>query len=220
MEMERPDAVLLDWDGTLVDSYAFLKAAHNHVRAALGKPVWSDGEYMEALRYSTRELYPKLYSGRADEAMKILQDYMNENHLAALTPADGAAELLEGLRTAGIPAGIISNKRHERLLAEINHLGWSGYFRVAVGAGFTERDKPAPDMMAYALGFLGLKTDPRRILYAGDMRTDLEFARNAGVGAVFLRHGMGEAGLVEEFSPLHAFADCREFGAALRGPKV
>ena len=47
-------SVFFDWDGTLVDSIPLLFAAHNHVRVAMGLETWSQQEYFQLDRKSTR----------------------------------------------------------------------------------------------------------------------------------------------------------------------
>ena len=71
-KIERPRAVLLDWDGTLVNSLQSIFDAHNHTRVAMGHPAWTWDEYKVHMRSSSRELYPKLYGDRSQEAMDIL----------------------------------------------------------------------------------------------------------------------------------------------------
>ncbi|HRQ62224.1 MAG TPA: hypothetical protein PLO23_12085 [Alphaproteobacteria bacterium] len=43
--MSYPAAVFFDWDGTLVDSYGVLEAAHNHTRKALGFDPLPEGAF-------------------------------------------------------------------------------------------------------------------------------------------------------------------------------
>ena len=42
---KAPQAVLLDWDGTLVNSMQGIFDAHNHVRVYMGHPAWTWDEY-------------------------------------------------------------------------------------------------------------------------------------------------------------------------------
>ncbi len=53
----RPRAILFDWDNTLVDSWATIHEALNHVMAAMGKPQWSLAETRARVRLSLREAF-------------------------------------------------------------------------------------------------------------------------------------------------------------------
>lgn len=209
-----PEAVFFDWDGTLVDTLPWLLSAHNHVRAYLELPEWSSAEFREYVRYSSRELYGPLYGSRADEALGVLRDFTEKNHLSDLKTLPDAAELLEFLRAAKVPVGLVSNKRHEFLVREVAHLGWDDYFAAVVGAGVAARDKPAADPLILALSRCDLTPGPG-IWYVGDSETDMLTARAAGCSAILVRHHHDNAHLAERFAPEAVFDDCRNLQNSL-----
>ena len=108
---KTPQAIFFDWDGTLVDTLPWLLTAHNHVRTHLGHEPWSVEDFKKVIRYSSRELYGRLYGEREEEAHTVLRAFMDANHLENLEVLPDALPLLEYLHESGIPAGIISNKR-------------------------------------------------------------------------------------------------------------
>ena len=205
-----PEAVFLDWDGTLVDSYDFLFAAHNHVREKMAMPPWTHGDFAEVIPLSTRDAYAGLYKDEAQKAQDILYRYVAENHLDALKVSQGAEDLLRALRQRGIRSGVISNKRHDNLVREIDALGWQGYFGIVIGAGQTARDKPAPDPLLHACRESGIAPHAENVWYAGDMETDLRCAAGAGCASIFMLHGMGSKDLVAKYKPYRVFESCVE----------
>lgn len=195
--------VFFDWDGTLVDSLPLLFAAHNHVRGELGYPLWTREEYAKAIVYSTRELYPKLYGDRAQEAQDKLYGYIKENHIKEMKILEGAPEVVEYLTRHDVPIGIVSNKRHDVLQAEVEHLGWHGHFGVYQGAGVAKLDKPSGEPLLHALRQHKSGLGIGDIIYVGDTESDLSCAKEAGCPCIFIRHGNGHEELISRYKPAY-----------------
>ncbi len=207
MNGATPQAVFFDWDGTLVDTLPWLLKAHNHVRGHLGLEAWSVEEFKHFVRYSSRELYGPLYKERAEEALAVLRAVMEANHLENLHVLPDSLQLLEYLGSREIAVGIVSNKRHEFLLREIDHLGWGHLSRVSIGAGFAEKDKPAADPLLLALRQCGIEPGSH-VWYVGDSETDMQTAQAAGCAAILVRHNHNNEHLAERYNPLFVFDDC------------
>jgi len=208
-------AIFFDWDGTLVDSLPMLFAAHNHVRGELGYPIWTREEYSQAIVFSSRELYPRLYSDRADEARGILMDYIGANHLREMKVMDGAAELLAHLFDQNVPMGIVSNKTHEFLGIEVRHLGWEKYFGVVNGSGVAPADKPSGVPLIHALGMHPDNPAIENVLYVGDMESDLGCARDAGCPVAFITGAPRSDKLIAHYNPAYVAHDLTELKTAL-----
>lgn len=194
-------AIFFDWDGTLVNTLGLLSVAHNHVRAELGFPLWSKEEYTAAMTRSTRELYPILYGERSAEAQVILYDYIKANHLEYLEKMPGAVELLDQIQALGIPMGVVSNKRDDVLVREVEALGWEKYFGVYNGAGVAAQDKPSAVPLFHAMALHPGGVTPEGFMYVGDTETDLRAIREAGCIGVFVQHDGPREDLVETYKP-------------------
>lgn len=215
--MTLPRAVFFDWDGTLVESLNFLHMAHNHVRTHFGLAVYSFDEFKDNMKYSSRQLYPQVYGDKADQAMDILAQYMNDNHLKNIQLIDGATALLQSLHQAGIPMGVVSNKRQSFLTREIGHLGWDRYFKSVVGAGVAARDKPEADPLILALEQAGVEPG-KDVLYIGDTETDLLCASAAGCTAAFLYHAQADNPLIQKYNPSYSAKNCEDLAECLLLP--
>ena len=213
---QRPAGVFFDWDGTLVNTLPFLFSAHNFVRVELGFEPWQLHEFKENVKYSSRELYAKIYGERAQQAMDILAKHMSENHIEKLEVLPDSFELIDYLLKQAIPCGIVSNKRHEFLLKEVAHLGWENHAQVIIGAGFSERDKPAADPLLDALKACELSAGPD-IWYIGDSEADMITANEAGCSAVLVRHNHDNEHLVESYNPFMVLDDCEALRQVLIG---
>lgn len=205
---QRPEAILFDWDGTLVDTLPGLRRAHNHVRVLYGLEAWDEEQFTSNLKFSARELYPRIYGDKAQAAMDTLYAFVMENHLEHLTVLPGAEALIRFLRAQDIPVGLVSNKRHEVLLREVSHLGWNDLFFCVLGAGSAARDKPWADPILMALEKALQPLPKGSAWYVGDNETDLMAARDSGCPAILLTHGKDRKNLVSQYSPLYVAHDC------------
>src|ERR1700740_2484198 len=95
--MSRPQAILFDWDNTLVDSWATIHEALNFLMAAMDRPLWTMEETRERVRLSLRETFPRIFGERWEEARDIYLDRFRAIHLESLTALPGRAELLQRL---------------------------------------------------------------------------------------------------------------------------
>ncbi len=203
-------SVFFDWDGTLVDSLPFLFKAHNTVRERLGYPLWSRDEYAGAVVYSTRELYPRIYGERSDEAREMLYSYITENHIDNIEVIAGAKDALDAMRARNVPMGVVSNKRHDVLRREVEHLGWQDYFGVYHGAGAASQDKPSGIPLLHAISEHPLAMSIDDVLYVGDTESDLSCASEAGCPVVFIRHVSNSAELILRYKPLYVVDNLAE----------
>jgi phosphoglycolate phosphatase len=183
--LARPQAVLFDWDNTLVDSWATIHEALNHVMTAMDKPPWSAAETRARVRLSLRESFPLHFGERWEEARGIYLDRFRAIHLERLTALPGCAELLEALAGEGIFLGVVSNKTGVLLRREAEQLGWSRHFGRIVGAGDAAADKPHPAPVGLALEPSGV-TAGAGVWFVGDTGVDMKCAGNAGCVPVLL----------------------------------
>ena len=212
-----PKAIAFDWDGTLVNTLPLIFKANNHLRDVLGYPAWSHDEFLKAIPHSTRDIFPKLYGDRAQEATDLLYEYLGKHHLQELELLDGAQDLIDALMETEIPLVVVSNKRHDNLLKEIDHLGWGKFFSSIVGAGRAERDKPDPAPLHMAMGELphSVVLDSN-VWFIGDMESDMKIAQAAGCSSVLLLNGEDKTDLVEKFNPLHVLQGCADLRQVLQ----
>jgi len=181
----RPRAILFDWDNTLVDSWAVIHEALNHVMAAMGKQSWTIAETRARVRLSLRESFPAHFGDRWEEARGIYLDRFRAIHLERLAALPGRAELLEGLSGEGIYLGVVSNKTGALLRREAEQLAWSRHFGGIVGAGDAHADKPDPAPVHLALAPSGVPAGGS-VWFVGDTGVDIECANSAGCVAVLL----------------------------------
>jgi phosphoglycolate phosphatase len=187
----RPEAILFDWDNTLVDSWETIHAALNVVMAAMGKPPWSLAETRERVRLSLRESFPQHFGERWREAREIYLDAFRGIHLDRLRPLPGRRRMLKRLAADGVFLGVVSNKTGGILRREVEALGWGDFFGSVVGAGDAAADKPDPAPVRLALRPNGIGGG-ERVWFVGDTGIDVECAKNSGVVPILLGAGLAE----------------------------
>ena len=182
-----PRAVLFDWDNTLVDSWGIIEASVNVTLEAMGHQPWSSEEIRVRVRHSLRNAFPPLFGDRWEEARGIYYGHYAANHIQQLRTLPGAGALLETLHDRGIYLAVVSNKTGRFLRAEVEALGWGGYFSSLVGAGDAPADKPAVEPVTMALAPAGVAAS--EAWFVGDADIDMECAHAARCLPVFVGDG-------------------------------
>lgn len=187
-ELSKPRGIFFDWDGTLVNSFSFLEAAHNSVLVEFGMPPFEKDGFAMYFGKPREEIYPAIYGERAEEARGKFEEFVVENHKTLLEPMDDALLLLQTIQKTGIPAGVVSNKKAEFVNAEVDHFGWREFFVTVVGAREAANDKPSADPLLLALQRAGLEPAGADIWYVGDTVIDQKCAENASSPFIYIDH--------------------------------
>jgi len=211
--MERPRAILFDWDNTLVDSWNVIHEALVVTFEAMGHVPWTLDKTKQRVRHSLRDAFPRLFGERWDEARKLYLDAFSAMHLERLTALAGADALLETLAKDGYYLAVVSNKTGRYLRREADHLGWSRYFRAMVGGGDARADKPDPAVIEAALRGSGIR--PASAWLVGDTELDVECAVAAGCVPVLLLPSAPDEGVPNSLPALR-FSDCTSLLQGLR----
>jgi phosphoglycolate phosphatase len=202
-ETGLPEALVFDWDNTLVDAWPGIATALNTALTRFGHPAWTMAEVRGRVRKSLRDTFPSLFGRGWEEARDVFYEALEATHLQNVTPLPGAADTLAHAASLGLPLAVVSNKTGRYLRREAEALGWSPRFVILVGAGDAAADKPDPAPMRMALAAFGL-TATRRIWYVGDTALDMEAARNAGLTGVLVGDAAHDGGPARAAPDWHA----------------
>ena len=169
--------IVIDWDGTLVDTLPFLHETFKKTFEYLKrKPLSYTTIRRLSHQYKNVDLFHSVFG--EDEFLKakcFFYTYTIEHHLDKLTPCSGAQEVLEFCKRADIKCHIFSNKRHQILKTEVEKLGWSNYFEQICGSGLFSQDKPTPE--ACTRFWTSCAADKDTTLVIGDGPSDTTSAR-------------------------------------------
>lgn len=202
-----PQAILFDWDNTLIDSWAAIQDAQNYTLTYFGLKPWTLEETRTRVRGSMRDTFPAMFGERWREAGEVFYARFTAQHLETLQPLPGAEEMLAALHRTGVYLAVVSNKKGDYLRAEARRLGWQRFFGSIVGAFDAANDKPAADPVELALAGSGIGQGPL-VWFAGDTDIDLECARNAGCLPVLIRDTPPAPGEFVDHPPAVHVTDC------------
>lgn len=199
--------VLIDLDGTLIDTAPDLAAAINHMLAALHLPCASEGQVRGWIGSGISNLIRRALHhgggdiGRAqyDRALGIfLGAYGNALCVRSRTYG-GAVEALQRFRQHGVCLACITNKRAAFTLPLLEQLNLHHYFDLVLCGDSLERTKPDPLPLTHAAGRFGV--DLSECVMVGDSITDVAAARGAAMSVICVNYGYNGGVDVEEFKP-------------------
>ena len=185
-------AVLFDLDGTLVDSAPDLGYAADLMRQRRGLPPLDVREYRPRASSGARGMIEAAFGVTPDHpAFDLLRreylDTYGQVMLRCTRPFDGVPQLLEGLRRAGLPWGIVTNKVERFALPMTAALPELAEAAVVIGGDSTPHAKPHPAPLLEAAQRLGVT--PQACVYVGDDERDIVAGRAAGMPTVAVRYG-------------------------------
>ena len=179
----RPDAVIFDMDGVLVDSEPFGFEALRRVMARYGLP-YGEEENAEFLGRTTLDSCQILRERHLlPEAAETLADWYVEGMLEQIArgpiPMAGVPEVLRRIRAAGYRMALASSAEVRVIDANLTALGLRPLFDAVVSGTQVARGKPAPDVFLAAAERLG--APPATCLVVEDSRNGLLAAKAAGM---------------------------------------
>ncbi|MGW1023336.1 HAD-IA family hydrolase [Streptomyces sp. NPDC002577] len=178
-------AVLLDMDGTLVDTEGFWWDAEVKVFASLGHVLDESWRHVVVGGPMTRSAGFLIEATGADitlpELTVLLNDGFEERLNGRLPLMPGAARLLAELAAHEVPTALVSAS-HRRIIDHVlDSLGREN-FALTIAGDEVERTKPYPD--PYLLAAAGLRADPARCAVVEDTATGVAAAEAAGCRVV------------------------------------
>jgi HAD superfamily hydrolase (TIGR01509 family) len=189
--MSRPRAVILDVDGTLIDT----NDAHAHawvdVCNEFGYPV-GFGRVRELIGMGGDRVLPAL-TGLAEESpigqeMKERRGKaFRERYLPSCAPFPCARELLERMTEDGLRLVVATSASPDDMAALLKAAGVDDLIEAKTSSADADRSKPAPDIVEAALQNAGCA--PAQAVMLGDTPYDVKAANRAGVRCVALRSG-------------------------------
>ncbi len=206
-EGTHPQALIFDWDNTLVDTWAIIHDSLNATLQTFGKKTWSLDETRTRVRSSMRDSFPEIFGDKWEAAGQVFYKRYGSIHITKLKQLAGATEMLERIAAKGLYLAVVSNKRGDYLRLEARHLGWSDLFNMIVGANDAVRDKPLPEPIFLALSKTDIQPGPE-VWYVGDTDIDMVFAHRTGCSPVLMREPAPQCGEFNDKQPAYHFSNC------------
>jgi HAD superfamily hydrolase (TIGR01509 family) len=206
---QRPDAVLFDNDGLLLDTESVwtraeedLFEAHGvvftpeHKRELVGTSADIAGGLLETWLDRPGQL------GALIEELNVMVVAELEHGVEAMV---GARDLLESLKAQGTPIGLVSNSPLAFVVRSLELVGFEGIFDAVVSGHDVAAPKPAPDPYLEGCRRLGVEPGPS-VIALEDSPTGVTAARAAGLTVI----GVPSLDGVELAEAHHIAADLRD----------
>lgn len=189
----KPQLLIFDLDGTLIDSRADLAASINYMRAHFALEPLSLATVSSYVGDGLRKLVERSLQGEdvnLDEALRISSGYYFSHLTVHTEPYEGVSDGLKRLKAAGHRLALLTNKPGDPSREIMRHFGFEELFCAIVGAGDAPGLKPEPSGVLQVLA--EAETPLEKVWMIGDHCTDLAVAENAEIRSAFMTYGFGE----------------------------
>lgn len=206
--MKKPEMVLIDVDGTLVDSVPDLAYCVDEMLKALELPVRGEervrhwvGNGVERLvrRGLVNDLDGEPDEALFEKAMPIFNALYAENTSKRSCLYPGVKEALDFLGTTGVKIGCVTNKAAAFTLPILRDLGIADYFEIVICGDTLAKKKPDPLPLLHAAEQLGVQ--PQNSLMLGDSMSDVKAARAAGFSIICMSYGYNHGEDIRDYHP-------------------
>jgi phosphoglycolate phosphatase len=192
-------AVMIDLDGTLLDTIPDLAAAANGMLTELNMTVLPEATIRNYVgkgianlieRTLTNSMDGKPDAGLFQRAVPVYERTYREVNGKYTTMYPGVKEGLDLLRAQGLPLVCVTNKSERFTLPLLEHVSLSSYFVSVVAGDTLPQKKPDPAPLLHACR--QLKVAPDEMLMIGDSLNDAQAARAAGCPIFCVTYGYNE----------------------------
>lgn len=191
----KPSAIVLDLDGTLIDSRCDIADAVNEMRMELHLEPLPIQQVVACVGNGIRKLVERTLAddsrNRWESALPLMRECY-QRHLTQKTCLyEGVADGLRTLKNAGIPLALFSNKPEDFCRTILAHFKLLDLFSVVIGGGSSFPMKPNPEALIYILD--GCSAVPGNAWILGDSQPDLDAGINAHMKTALASYGFGTA---------------------------
>ncbi|MGB5398488.1 MAG: phosphoglycolate phosphatase [Gammaproteobacteria bacterium] len=206
--LKRPAMVLIDVDGTLVDSVPDLAWCVDEMLTQLGMPVRGEARVRHWVGNGVERLVQRALVNQLDgmpddalyqKALPIFQQLYSENTSKRSCLYEGVKQALDFLKATGVKIGCVTNKASQFTLPILRDLGIADYFELVICGDMVEKKKPDPMPLLQAAQQLGVA--PQDSLMLGDSMSDVKAARAAGFGIICMSYGYNHGEDIRDYHP-------------------
>ncbi len=196
MSITKPEMILIDVDGTLVDSVPDLAYCVDRMMEQLDMQVHGETKVRDWVGNGVERLVRRALIGQLDgepddvlfeRAYPIFMALYKENTSKRSQLYPGVKEGMEYLKKAGYKVGSVTNKAEQFTIPLLKDLGLYDYFEIVISGDTLERKKPDPMPLLHAAKHFGVK--PENAMMIGDSVSDVKAARNAGFQIACMTYG-------------------------------
>ncbi|EDN67245.1 phosphoglycolate phosphatase [Beggiatoa sp. PS] len=209
-QLEKPELILIDLDGTLIDTVPDLAYAIDGMMSQLDLPQRGEEKVRHWIgngieRLVKRALLDQM-DGEPDETLfqtafhlfKVIYAQCNGNQ-SQLYP--GVDKALEWLKSQNYVLACITNKAEQFTIPLLKALKLEPYFQKVYCGDTLAKKKPDPLPLLHAADYF--QRDPKKSLMIGDSKNDVIAARAAGFEIICVSYGYNHG---EDINTANPFA--------------
>jgi HAD superfamily hydrolase (TIGR01509 family) len=189
--MGKPEAVIFDMDGVLIDSEPIHIEIEKKLFNNLGIDV-SENVHRSFMGASNEFMYADLRSrfGLPESVSELMErdelfrtDYFNR--LDTIPLNDGLISLLDELKSAGIKLAVATSSSPDIANILLSRCGINHYFDAIVATSEAGKSKPSPEVYLLAAKKIGVS--PADCIVFEDSPNGLSAAKNAGMYCIVIQ---------------------------------
>ncbi|MSQ54903.1 MAG: phosphoglycolate phosphatase [Betaproteobacteria bacterium] len=219
-------AVLVDLDGTLLDTAPDLAAAANGMLAELALPRLEDatvrdfvGQGIGVLVARCLDAVGQASQGEAHErALAVFSRHYEQTNGRSSREYPRVRDGLTAMRSSGLALACVTNKAARFTGPLLDATGLATYFDCVITADAVGKRKPHPEPFLAACR--ALKVEPGEAVVVGDSGNDAQAAKAAGCRFLLVPYGYREGRSLEDIACDGIVADMLQAAAfiALQSP--
>jgi len=200
--------VLVDVDGTMVDSVPDLAFCVDAMMERLGLPVHGEAKVRQWVGNGVERLVRRALVGQLDgepdealfqQAYPVFLGLYEANTCVRSQLYPGVREGIQWLQQAGFKLGCVTNKAAQFTEPLLRELGIRDAFAIVISGDALPRKKPDPMPLLHAAEFF--QVAPADALMVGDSVSDVKAARAAGFQVVCVTYGYNHGRDISEAQP-------------------
>jgi phosphoglycolate phosphatase len=208
MAVRKPKMILIDVDGTLVDSVPDLAYCVDEMMKALGREPHGETKVRDWVgngveRLTRRALIGQLDGEPSDEdfakGYPIFLELYKDNTSKRSCLYPGVREGLDYMKSQGYLLGCVTNKDAQFTIPLLKGLGIYDEFGIVVSGDTLPVKKPNPQPLLHAAAHFGVGAEDSLML--GDSKSDVAAARNAGFQIVCMSYGYNHGEDIRNYNP-------------------
>lgn len=224
MSIKKPEMILIDVDGTLVDSVPDLAYCVDEMMKRLQREPRGEalvrnwvGNGVERLvrRALTGELEGEPDEQLFQQAYPIFLDLYRQNTSVRSELYPGVQQGLDYLKEQGYALGCVTNKAEQFTVPLLQDLGVADYFQIVISGDTLPKKKPDPLPLLHAAQHFNVA--PEQALMIGDSISDVKAARAAGFQIVCMSYGYNHGLDIRDFNPDAVIDSMAELANLLSG---
>jgi len=206
--MRKPEMILIDVDGTLVDSVPDLAFCVDAMMQQLGRQPWGETHVRDWVGNGVERLVRRALTGTLDgepdeaefqRAYPVFLELYAANTSLRSHLYPGVREGLDLLKSAGYKLGCVTNKAAQFTEPLLRDLGVHDDFAIVISGDTLSKKKPDPAPLLHGAEFFGCR--PEQCLMIGDSVSDVRAAREAGFQIICMSYGYNHGVDIRDSNP-------------------